>query len=70
MANTITLIPTDEEAHRILEQFEQRTGLSPEEDGGRRIYAIEGEAHRIRIVHTLDEIDEHWPAHIDLGSPA
>jgi hypothetical protein len=72
MADTITLIAQDDDAEAILDEFEERTGLQREEsdDDETRVYAIEGEDHRIEIVETLDEIDEHWPQHVALGSPA
>jgi hypothetical protein len=71
MANTITLIAQDDEAEAILDEFEERTGLEPEEgDDETRVYPIEGADHRIEIIETLDEIDEHWPRHVALGSPA
>jgi hypothetical protein len=72
MASTITLIAQDDEAYEILDEFEERTGLEPEEtdDDETRVYAIEGEDHRIEIIETLDEIDDTWPEHLALGSPA
>lgn len=71
MASTITLIPQDDEAERILAEFEERTGLQPEvADDDSRIYEIEGDEHRIEIVETLDDIDAGWTEHVALGSPA
>ena len=71
MADTITLIPQDDAAAPILEQFEQRTGLEADRgDDGTRVYAIEGEDHRIKIVQTLTEIDADWEDHLAFGQPA
>jgi hypothetical protein len=71
MADTITLIPQDDDAEKILDEFEVRTGLEAEVgDDDERIYPIEGEDHRIDIIETLDDIDPEWPRHVALGSPA
>jgi hypothetical protein len=72
MATTLTLIPQDDEGEKILDEFEVRTGLEPEDTGDEdeRIYPLEGEDHRIEIVETLDDIDTEWPKHVALGSPA
>ena len=70
MADTITLVPHDEEGERIVEEFAQRTGLDAEEDDGRRIFDIEGTDHEIPFVQTLDEIDEDWADHVELEQPA
>jgi hypothetical protein len=71
MATTHTLIPQDDEGEKILDEFEVRTGLEPEETGDddERIYPLEGEDHRIEIVETLDDIDTEWTQHLSLGSP-
>jgi hypothetical protein len=71
MATTLTLIPQDDEGEKILDEFEVRTGLEPEETGDddERIYPLEGEDHRIEIVETLDDIDTEWTQHLSLGSP-
>ncbi|MCW3021046.1 MAG: hypothetical protein JWR30_368 [Conexibacter sp.] len=72
MATTLTLIPQDDEGEKILDEFEVRTGLEPEDTGDEdeRIYPLEGEDHRIEIVETLDDIDTEWTQHVSLGSPA
>ena len=72
MATTLTLIPQDDDGEKILDEFEVRTGLEPEETGDddERIYPLEGEDHRIEIVETLDDIDAEWTHHVSLGSPA
>jgi hypothetical protein len=70
MADTITLIPTDEEGERIIGAFAERTGLDGEEDGGRHVFDIEGTEHEIPFVQTLDEIDEDWADHVEIEQPA
>jgi hypothetical protein len=71
MADTITLIPHDDEAQRILDAFEQRTGLEAEDaSDGARVYPIEGDEHQIDVVQTLTDIDEDWTDHIAVGDPA
>jgi hypothetical protein len=71
MASTIILISQDDDGEKILDQFEERTGLEAEKgDDDERIYPIEGDDHRIEIVETLDDIDTEWPKHVALGSPA
>jgi hypothetical protein len=71
MATTITLIPQDDDGERILDEFEQQTSLEAEDGGDHaRIYALEGEDHRIEIIETLDDIEAEWPQHIALESPA
>jgi hypothetical protein len=71
MATSITFIPQDDEGERILDELEQQTQLEPEDGGdGARIYALEGEDHRIEIVETLDDIDGDWAQHIAVEPPA
>jgi hypothetical protein len=71
MATTITLIPQDADGERILDELEAQTSLEPEEgDDGARIYALEGDDHRIEIIDTLDEVDGEWNEHLALEPPA
>lgn len=71
MATSITFIPQDDDGERILDEFEQQTSLEPEDGGdAARIYALEGDDHRIEIIETLDDIDSDWTRHIALESPA
>ena len=70
MADTITFISKDGEAERILDAFEERTGLAGDETPEGRSYDIDGTEHEIKIVETLNEIDEEWPHHLALESPA
>jgi hypothetical protein len=71
MADTLILIPQDDEAERILDEFEDQTGLQPDQgDDDARVYALEGEDHRVEVVQALTDIDEDWSEHVTLGSPA
>jgi len=71
MADTITLLPKDDDGARILDEFEQQTDLSPaNDDGDARVYALEGDDHQVEIVQTLTDIDPAWTEHIALEMPA
>jgi hypothetical protein len=70
MASQIILIPQDDDGEKILNEFEERTGLEAEiGDEDERIYPIEGDDHRIEIVETLDDIETEWTKHVALGQP-
>jgi len=66
MASSITfVIKNRAEADRILDAFEERTGLQPEESADdTRVYPLEGRQHEVDVVQTLTDIDEHWPEHL------
>jgi hypothetical protein len=70
MADTFTLIPQDDAGERIVERFAEKTGLDVEEDDGRHVFDVEGVEHEIPFVQTLDEIDEDWNEHLEIGEPA
>jgi hypothetical protein len=72
MADSITFTLINQpDAARILDEFEEQTGLEAEEsDEDTRVYPLEGEDHQIAIVQTLTEIDEDWSDHLALQSPA
>ena len=71
MADTLILIPQDDEAERILDEFEEQTGLEPEEgEKDASVYPLDGEDHRVEVVQALTDIDEDWSEHVTLGSPA
>jgi hypothetical protein len=69
MADEIILTKLDEEADRILDAFEERTGLDGEDDGDKRTYPIEGTEHEIDVVQTLTDIDEDWTEHVGVQDP-
>jgi hypothetical protein len=57
------------DADRILEAFEQRTGLTADVRGDDRYYEIHDEDHRERIVQTLTDIDPRWTDHLGFKLP-
>jgi hypothetical protein len=67
MASTISFaIKNPAEAERILDEFEERTGLEPElsDDDDRRVYPLSGDDHQVDVVQTLTDIDEDWAEHL------
>ena len=72
MADTITFLPKDDDGERILDEFEQQTDLEATtgDDDSARVYALEGDDHKIEIVQTLTDIDPEWSQHIALEMPA
>jgi hypothetical protein len=72
MADSITfLLVNQPDADRILDAFEEQTGLEAEEsDEETRVYPLEGEDHQIEIVQTLTDIDEGWTDHLTVQAPA
>lgn len=72
MASSITFVLTNQpDADRILDAFEEQTGLESEKpDDQTRVYPLEGDDHRVAVVQTLTEIDEHWPRHLSPQVPA
>jgi hypothetical protein len=69
MADSIILTKLDADADRILDAFEQRTGLEGEDDGDRRIYDLEGREHEVEVVQTLTGVDEDWTEHVGFQDP-
>jgi hypothetical protein len=71
MASSITFVVTNQpDADRILDAFEQQTGLESEKpDEQTRIYPLEGDDHRVEVVQTLTKIDEHWTDHLSPQVP-
>jgi hypothetical protein len=71
MANPIILTSLDDspDAERILDAFEQRTGLDADRRESGRFYELADAEHRERIVQTLTDIDERWTDHVGLRDP-
>jgi hypothetical protein len=75
LANTMThlvilhALDGSAEADRIIEAFEQRSGLTADTRGDNRYYELHDEDHRERIVRTLTEIDPRWTDHIGFRIP-
>ena len=57
------------QAERILDEFEQRTGLHSETRGDGRYYDVHDDEHRTRIVQTLTDIDARWTDHLGFKLP-
>jgi hypothetical protein len=70
MADPIIFTKLDADADRILDAFEQRTGLEGEDDGDRRVFEVEGAEHEVDVVQTLTDIDEDWTDHVGVQDPA
>jgi hypothetical protein len=72
MASSITFILTNQpEGDRILDAFEERTGLESEKpDDQTRVYPLEGDDHRVDVVQTLTEIDARWSDHLSPQVPS
>jgi hypothetical protein len=58
-----------DEADRILDEFERRTGLQSDARDEGRAYELHGEDHRTRIVQTLTEIAPGWTDHLGFKLP-
>ena len=71
MADHVILRPLDgsPDAHRILDEFESRTGLISEPHGDGRLYRLRGPDHQKQIVQELTEIDPAWTDHVGLRFP-
>jgi hypothetical protein len=72
MASSITFVLKNQPAaDRILDAFEERTGLESEKpDEQTRVYPLEGDDHRVEVVQTLTDIDRHWSEHLSPQAPA
>jgi hypothetical protein len=57
------------QADRILDEFEQRTGLRPDVLDDGRIYEMHDDDHRTQIVQTLTDIDAGWTDHLGFKLP-
>ena len=71
MADQIILqkLSDSTEADRILDEFEQRTGLQADVQDDGRSYDLHGEDHRTQIVQTLTEIEADWTDHLGFKMP-
>ena len=69
MADQIILTKLDEDADRILDQFEEHTGLHGDDEGDRRRFDVAGQPHAIDVVQTLTDIDEEWTEHVGVADP-
>ena len=69
MADQIILTKLDEEADRILDSFEEQTGLHGDDEGDRRRFDVTGAGHAVDVVQTLTDIDEDWTEHVGVADP-
>jgi hypothetical protein len=71
MASSITFVlkhPSD--AERILDEFEERTGLASEtSEDDTRVFPLNGEDHGVDVVQTLTDIDARWTDHLAVQAP-
>jgi len=70
MADQIILTKLDDEADRILDAFEEQTGLEFDDDGDSRTFHLDGVDHPVDVVQTLNDIDEDWTEHVGLKDPS
>lgn len=68
MADQIILTKLDDDADRILDEFEEQTGLHGDDEGDRRRFDTAGK-HDIDVVQTLTDIDESWTEHVGVADP-
>ena len=68
MADQIILTKLDEDADRILDAFEEHTGIHGDDEGDRRRFDVSG-GHDVDVVQTLNDIDEDWTEHVGLADP-
>jgi hypothetical protein len=69
MADQIILTKLDDDADRILDAFEEHTGLHGDDEGDRRRFDVTGGAHDVDVVQTLTDIDEDWTEHVGVADP-
>ena len=69
MADEIILTKLDDEADRIIDAFEEQTGLEGDDEGDRRRFDVTGRAHDVDVVQTLTDIDEDWTEHVGVADP-
>jgi hypothetical protein len=69
MGDEIILTKLDDEAERIIDAFEERTGLEGEDEGDHRRFELVNGDHAIDVVQTLDAIDDDWPEHVGFQEP-
>jgi hypothetical protein len=69
MADEIILTKLDDDADRILDAFEEHTGLHGDDEGDRRRFDVAGREHEIDVVQTLTDIDDAWTDHVGVADP-
>ena len=69
MADEIILTKLDEDADRILDAFEEHTGIHGDDEGDRRRFDTTHGGQHIDVVQTLTDIDEDWAEHVGVADP-
>ncbi len=69
MPEQIILTKLDEDADRILDAFEEETGLHGDDEGDRRRFDVAAPDHGLDVVQTLTDIDEGWTEHVRVAEP-
>ena len=71
MPETLTLVNLDgsEQAERILDRFEERTGWRGERASQGRIYELESEEQELEVTEALAAVDPAWTEHVALEDP-
>ena len=71
MPETLTLVNLDgsEQAERILDGFEERTGWRGERASQGRIYELESEEQELEVTEALAAVDPAWAEHVALEDP-
>ncbi len=67
----LTLLNLDgsDEAERLLDAFEERTGLRGERSSQGRIYELASEEQEHDVTEALSAIDPGWTEHVALEDP-
>ena len=71
MTDLLTLVSLDgsSQPERILDHFEERTGLVGEPTSDGRTYELESEEHELDVVEALTDIDPAWTEHVGFQDP-
>jgi hypothetical protein len=71
MPETLTLLNLDrsDQAERILDRFEERTGLRGERSSEGRIYELASEEQELDVTEALAAVDPGWTEHVALEDP-
>jgi hypothetical protein len=65
----LTNLDHSEQAERIMDAFEERTGLRGEAVTQGRFYDLEVVQEEVEVVQTLTAIDPTWTEHVGFAAP-
>jgi hypothetical protein len=68
MPNTLVVTKVGPEADRILDAFQERTGLAARDGETARIFTFEGVGHEVDVGAELDAIDPEWDRHVEVAT--